>query len=620
MAKTTKQSWRPVFLDFISHMTIQSKEIAGDTPTPLSDVLYGAQIHYLDQICDGLDHGIHRFCCLKARQLGISTISLAVDVFWITVHAGTQGALVVDTEPNRENFRTILESYIVSLPAGLRVGIRRHNRNQLLLNNGSKIDYLVAGKRDTNKTLGQSRALNFLHCTEVGSWGSSEGAASLFASLAEKHPHRLYMFESTAHGKNLFYQLWKSAKMNPLSQRAIFCGWWLKEDYRIERWNPLFKHYWTGELDEGEEDMIAAVKETYGYTLKPEQIVWHRHKRTNEMTDDDIMDQNFPSTEEVAFVVTGRGFFSGKRIKDDQEFIESTNCPLKAYRYYLGDSFLRTTYEQVMSTAECDLRVWEEADAEGVYCMGIDPSYGRSENNDRSAIEIFRCYADRLVQVAEYATSEPESYQVAWVMAHLAGLYKNVWINLELNGSGTAIMGELKQLRQLLNAAGLQKAIADEQGNDQTMAEVLNCVRWYLYRRPDTPGPGYVFNWRTNQGNKHTIFNQGRDAYHTNLWRIRSLPLLGEMEFIIQDGDHIGGDGHMKDDRTFATMLANKTWIDWVRPGMLSSGETFDVITKREAARALSPETTMVGAVVKDFFRLQEQARLDREDFKTWNI
>src|SRR5262245_36378625 len=109
------QKWLPVFLEFISYMSISSKELVGQDKAPLSQILYGAQRRFLEEVCEGLDRGIHDFKCLKARQLGISTIGLAIDVFWLSVHDNIQGALVTDTQSNLNKFRVLIEQYITSL-------------------------------------------------------------------------------------------------------------------------------------------------------------------------------------------------------------------------------------------------------------------------------------------------------------------------------------------------------------------------------------------------------------------------------------------------------------------------------------------------------------------------
>lgn len=612
------QKWLPLFLDFIGHLSIISKEIDSGQRTSLLDVMYGAQYYFLEQLCEGLDNGIHSFTILKARQLGISTISLAIDLFWLSVHEKIQGALVVDEASNKEKFRVLLEQYIEGLPRGLRVGIARHNRDLLVLNNGSTLDYLVAGQKKGKATLGQSRALNFLHATEVSSYGSEEGYASLESSLAHKHPHRLYIRESTAHGLNLFYDMWNEAKADELTQKTFFCGWWLKEDYAFPRGSKEYRHFWTGELDEGERVLVDEVYNKYHFKITPAQIAWHRFMRTSRIVDDNLMNQNFPWTEEQAFIMSGKSFFPLKKIAGDLNRIREAETPLKAYRYHMGEDFLATDIEQLDATRDADLRVWEEPLPGAVYVMGVDPAFGRNDNKDRHAIEVFRCFADRLVQVAEYATDLPETFQAAWAMAHLAGVYGqaaagHIYINVEVGGPGAALMLELKHLRQLLDGGYLAK-----KAKDIGLESVFGGVSWYMYHRPDSPGPGYAWGWKSNQDNKLLIMNQMRDNYQIGMLQIRSVPLLEEMDRVIQDGAVIEAEGKAKDDRVFATALANKQWIDWVRPGMIANNDRYDVVMERERLQAEQPTATFVGKIVSDFFQSQAEARSDAEDRQAW--
>jgi len=155
-------AWLDAFLDYISNLTIISKELetVGDGgPVPLLDIMYGAQKEFLREVATGLDAGIHSFVNLKARQMGITTICLGIDCFWLTVHRNLQGALITDTEANKEAFRLQLHHYLTSVPPNLRVGIQQHNRNQLVLANGSMLAYLVAGTRK-----GTSARIEFRAC------------------------------------------------------------------------------------------------------------------------------------------------------------------------------------------------------------------------------------------------------------------------------------------------------------------------------------------------------------------------------------------------------------------------------------------------------------------------
>src|SRR5208282_5029734 len=200
-------TWLPLFKEFIKNLRIDSKELQGSLDgkgSPLD--IWGSQELFLEEICYGLDNNVRTFYCLKARQLGISTISLAIDIFWLAMHPGTQGVLVVDTEGNREKFRLIIRRYIDSFPknyfgSAFSIVKGKDNRNFIHFTNGSTLDFLVAGTRK-KATWGEGRAYNFAHLTEVGKYGDAAGLASFRETLAEKHPNRLYIYESTANGFN----------------------------------------------------------------------------------------------------------------------------------------------------------------------------------------------------------------------------------------------------------------------------------------------------------------------------------------------------------------------------------------------------------------------------------
>lgn len=598
---TQDSKWLELFLDFIGHINIDSKE-AG--VTNLRKKMYGAQLRLLEQMDDGMREGVRHFVVLKARQLGISTISIALDLFWLMVHPGLQGALVTDTEGNKEKMRILIDRYFASLPKHItgKIQIIKNNRNNLVLNNGSVLDYLVAGTKKGNSGLGRSRALNFVHSTECSSYGDPEQVASLQASMAEKHPDRLYIFESTAKGFNLFYEMWDSAENDPKSQKSIFLGWWSKEDYSLPLADNKFADYWDGILTDDETLVQKEVEESYNHVITSEQWAWYRWKAATRVSQEGMMQQEFPSTAEEAFISTGSSFFPKVKIDHNLIRIKEENRPFKAYRYQMGSDFTATDIEPVTQSWEADLKIWEGPTEHGEYIISCDPAYGRNDNKDRHCIQVWRAYADRLVQCAEYATPNPETYQAAWVLAHLAGFYKNVIINLEIQGPGQAIQRELTNLRQKFQMGMVQTL--DGQG----LKDIFGLVRWYIYTKYDSAnGQTGFYHFQTNINTKMIIMNQVRDAYAMNQLDIRSLMLLEEMQRIIQDGAAIEADGRAKDDRVFAMALAVRAWIDNKRSYMMTHGLTYEKVMRDEYNSKNDPRQTMIGNVLAQF--KEEQAK-----------
>ncbi len=125
-------------------------------PGPIK--LYTAQELALKNLEDGLADGVHFFVWLKARQLGISTLLLLLDMFWLYMHPGLQGAFVCDTAENREIFRETIKQMMSSLPKGFQIPVEKHDRTMLVLANGSRLQYMSAGTVK-NSGLGRSRGL-----------------------------------------------------------------------------------------------------------------------------------------------------------------------------------------------------------------------------------------------------------------------------------------------------------------------------------------------------------------------------------------------------------------------------------------------------------------------------
>lgn len=603
-------NWLDLFLEFTSMLTVDSKE------TGRSQLrLYNSQRRFLAELVDGLDRGIHTFICLKARQLGITTISLAVDLFWLATHPGTQGVLVADTEGNRTKFRVTINHYLQSLPRSHRIGVGNNNRDLIEFKNGSILDLLVAGTRATGRSLGVGRAYNFAHLTEVSNYGSYEGLVSLMATFAEKHPDRLFIFESTAKGFNGYWSLWQQALADAITQKAFFIGWWAKEEYSLEAGSELYEKYWDGSLDPEEQAKVNEVWSRYRVHIAPEQLAWYRWKAATRVGDQSMMAQEFPWTDDEAFIQTGRNFFPAKRIALIMRHLTDNPPPFRAYAYELAERFQDCKVRQVNDPADAELKVWEEPSPHGIYAVGVDPAYGRSENQDRSVVEVWRCFADRFVQVAEFATPNPESYQVAWVVAHLCGAYKNVWMNMEITGPGEATMLELKHLRQLCDAGAIRA-----EGQGENIEDLFGAAKWYMYHRSDSPGPGYAWFWKTTDDNKAAIMNQLRDSVSVSMVDMRSMGLVAELHTIVQDGRFIGPSLESgKDDRTIATALAHRTWVDWIRPGLIDEDQTWEKVRARETAEIESGQSAnMVSWIVGDYFTQMFHARQEAAIEAAW--
>jgi hypothetical protein len=572
------------FYQFCSELKIETKEQG----LRKMDNLLGTQTYVMDEIATGLENGIHFFVILKGRQLGITTISLALDLYWHYINAGLNGTLVTDTEENRDMFRGTLGAYMDGLPKEYKIPILAHNRNSLSLKNRSRIFYQVAGLR-AKGSLGRGKGITFLHGTETSSWGDEEGLASLLASLAETNPKRLYIFESTARGFNMFHDMYVTAK-RARTQKAIFCGWWRNEFYSAAPDTDVYKVYWDGKLTPEEKEWTRDIKKLYNYEINSRQMAWWRWKMLEGIKDDALMYQEFPPTEDYAFVMTGTSFFSNSRCTDAMKIAKKIDCD--NYRYAMGVNFQDM---QVLKSTDrlSTLKIWEEPLDTAYYVIGADPAYGSSDWADRFCIQVFRCYSDGMEQVAEFATSEMNTYQFAWVIAHLAGAYKNSTLNLEVNGPGQAVLNEIKNLRRQAASMG------NKMGKD--LMDVFGSMSNYIWRRNDTMGGiSNSLGWLTTAATKERMMSYTKDLFERGMLDVYSVDTIEEMKTIIRDGASIEASGRNKDDRVMAMALACAAYSEQVQPQLIQRKLSRKVSRELESK---TPEQLSVGKGVSNYLK-----------------
>jgi hypothetical protein len=559
------------FEAFCGKLRVDTKELGRIPLTWL-----GTQRYVVDKIAEGLSNDIHTFVILKGRQLGISTVTLALDLYWTSKCEGLQGAIVTDTDENREVFRSYIEQYRNSLPSQVRSPIERHNRTQLIFKNGSRLVYMVAGTKKKGD-LGRAKSVNYMHATECSSWGDEEGFGSLVNTLAQKNPNRLYILESTARGYNMFYQTWEVAK-NSNTQMAIFVGWWRNELYSWPADSPEYLAYWDGAPTSDERQWIREVFERYAVEITPEQIAWWRWYCTEQMKgDENLALQEMPPTEDYAFQLSGSKFFSSERV--NQAYQYAIQQERLYFRYEFGLNFEDTRFLET-NEDNAELVVWETPRTgkdvtqgpPGRYVLGADPAYGSSEWADEFAGNMLRCYADRVTQVAELGTTTWTEQQFAWVIAHLAGWYgsgaADCMLNLEMQGPGGAVFNELTNLKR---QAGQMAA-----GDPRLEAfDVIGRIRDYLFKRQDSIHGAFAYQWQTNPKEKLRMMSTLRSYFERDMIELNSPACVQQFRNVHRQGDKIGGEGRAKDDRVISLAIGVIAWNDWIKPEMEAYNRTY---------------------------------------------
>jgi hypothetical protein len=317
-----------------------------------------------------------------------------------------------------------------------------------------------------------------------------------------------------------------------------------------------------------------------------------------EITDSDLMLQEYPWTENQAFILSGKNFFNLAMVDRFDKAIELEEPP-QFWRFSFGDDFQKTELEQVHEGA-ANMRIWEENVDDAFYAIGADPSYGSASWADRSVVEVYRCYADRFEQVAEFCSPEIATYKFAWIIAVLAGYYRNSMLNIEVNGPGEAVMGELDNLRRQASSMGGTPG-------GRGLREAVGHMRYFLYKRLDSPFSGNAFGWKTTQDSKDRSFSAFRDLMERGHGSIHSPILVDEMKIIVREEDgFLGASGRGKDDCTVASAIAAECYVRYFVVKLKQMGLSWDSEKARrnrvfEAGREETPQEKAMNRSVGAF-------------------
>jgi hypothetical protein len=582
--------------------------------------LYDGQRQLITEIFDALENDIHDIYILKSRQLGISTIIRLLTTFLIGLNPGLNGAIVFDTDSNKVKARTELINAITELPAKLKFpGIRGDNRYGLVLKNKAEILFLAAGirKSKTSGGLGRSVGLSFIHASEMCSWGDTDGVEALKQSLAEVNDDRLYIWESTARGFNIWYDMWLEAKRDKLHCRTIFLGWWAKQSQRIPRTHRDFLVYGGQEPTEIEKKKIEAVFKQYGVVIDMEQLAWVRRKydptarADNDNTEVEYeastsRTQEQPWTEEDAFQQSGAIFFSNEKLTDQTN--QHVSRKYSSWMFLVGQEFVDMRVLRAENMKSIELKVWEEPVEDATYAIGCDPAYGENPDNDRSSIQIFRCYADGCDQVAEYNFTMINTRQLAWVLASLMGWYgfhprNDIRYILELNGAGTAVWNELRSLKQQIELG--YAPLAEEQG----LKNVFRNVQAFIGTRPDSLGAGQNWHIKTSTQSKIADLETLRDFTSNGQLHIRSSELIDEMKTITREDSTIKAAGTKKDDRVLAAAFALRCWVHKIRPRLVAQKLTRAAVEARTQLKITDQVFLFNQNSLDSFFKVKDIER-----------
>lgn len=342
----------------------------------------------------------------------------------------------------------------------------------------------------------------------------------------------LTVYVSTANGMNWFYDTVKQAESPNSRMEHLFLPWHMLKEYEMEI-KPGSRFYDLDLYKPTEYDMkLMDIFEKQGY---PEEcwlnkMEWYDYVLDKEAKGDrDYMFQEYPSTPEESFEVTGRPCLPAKVINYWLEKTQS-EIPVFVDQYSQPDPRTHRPKITIQQTNKSAVRMWKKPIPGHRYLLGCDPSEG-DYAGDRSAwVIVDTTTMDEVCFSADYLEAE----ELADTIINYARFYNNAVIVVERN-MGQAVIEFLKasgyhRIYVDPNTRGLKYGVRTTQA---TKNEALRRLRFLLNNGLYKPHDmlfleeAQHFSWRQLPGGSWRVEAMGTDAdgqpYHDDTIMARAV-------------------------------------------------------------------------------------------------
>lgn len=326
-----------------------------------------------------------RAIVLKARQEGVSTYVAGRFFRRLSLESNQYGLVIAKDVDQSKTIFGIYDRFWMNVPPELRPEKRFSQKNtELHLDNPDDedrarnpgLDSKITVETANNLSAGRGGTLQFIHASEIAFWDKGQDAwVSLIGSIPD-HDSEV-IIESTANGRGgMFYDMWNLAVEGASDYIAIFLPWWIHEEYTVSRLSIAARQEVLRSRDPWEKAAMhkGFFWEGKYHKLTPEQIVWRRNKIADyDMAGVDgerAFRQEFPSTAEEAFLVSGNAFFD-----EDALARYRLKLPPPPARCNLIEPIGGAIFPQPAERGY--LRIVEPPRRDGVYVISADTASGR---------------------------------------------------------------------------------------------------------------------------------------------------------------------------------------------------------------------------------------------------
>lgn len=436
---------------------------------------------------------------LKARQLGITTVLEAFNLWQLMTVDGFHYMLIIDKDDHMYTKRDIMVEWINEVHTRFPdefPSIKKREGRVIFLTNGSQLHFESAQAGNP----GTSEMMRSLHLSEQTKWPAGR-AASVGQSVVPAIPKKGGYFvinESTPLGVDDFYRQYQRAARRQSNDLPIFLPWYLSEEYYVSP--DVFFSFKNDDtelqdvfFDESVNREVTLNEEQYAlrYRLTKGQVLWRRDKiKTDFKGKRSEFDKEYPTTAEHAWRGSMAGFFpnelrmrlaSFRRPPLWQGHVSCYNPDVERPR-----GFSEYTPTFVEDTVSPTVKLYARPIPGSRYYLGGDVAEGKTllddENQPDRDSTVFRIVDDDGVLVASFESKEPAEH--CWLPMVLLAIYYNLaWVNCEKNGPGKTLWAFFKLTRYPHNLVETGDAPLDDlvwtrvtQANRLTILQMLRAL------------------------------------------------------------------------------------------------------------------------------------------------
>jgi len=240
-------------------------------------------------------------CVLKGRQMGCSIFLQAFLLMKALRQENSNCLVIADQDKNSRYIFGLAKRMFLSLI--FQPKTKYSTKEELIFEDPLGSRYWVETAR--NFAAGRSRTIQHVHLSEVAYFPNASATMTSLAPALVDTPGNWMVFESTANGYgDYFYEKWKQAESGETDLVPVFLPWYWSEEYQEPEGSTYLRDIREGPLDE--EETVLREK----YRVDDPHIAWRRWYIANKADGvTEVFHQEFPTTPEEAFLVSGRCVF-----------------------------------------------------------------------------------------------------------------------------------------------------------------------------------------------------------------------------------------------------------------------------------------------------------------------